>query len=188
MKLATAYFPSTPYFQQVIKNPKAEIILAETYQKQSPRNHCVINTANGPLKLTVPIIKPKGSKTLTKDILLDESQNWRIQHWRSITSAYKHSPYFEEYETDIHQCIFNSSTHLHELNNHFLKFVCRHLDFTPPIPNFEDHPQGKIIDCFPSNTKLEYMQVFDSKVTNRDKLSLLDSLFCLGPICRTLIH
>jgi hypothetical protein len=38
------------------------------------------------------------AKIRTKDIRIDNSKRWQHQHWISLVSAYKNSPFFDHYE------------------------------------------------------------------------------------------
>ena len=41
------------------------------------------------------------SKNIFKDVQIDHSQKWKKNHWKSLESAYRSSPYFEYYEDDF---------------------------------------------------------------------------------------
>jgi hypothetical protein len=98
--LSTAYWPNLHYFYYVLHSEKVCIEAYEYYQKQSYRNRCEILTANGPLKLSIPV-KHLAHKEFTKDIEISYNENWQIKHWRAIVSAYKNSPYFEHFEDEV---------------------------------------------------------------------------------------
>ena len=101
MILPTSYFPSILYFQYLLKNPTFSICENETYLKQSFRNRCEIMTSNGIQKLSIPVEKLNGSKSKTKDVMISNQQNWRKDHWGAIESAYKASPFFQFYDTEV---------------------------------------------------------------------------------------
>ena len=73
----------------------------ENYIKQTYRNRCVLAAANGPLTLSVPIVKPDELKCPTKDIRISDHGNWRHLHWNALVSAYNMSPFFEYYADDF---------------------------------------------------------------------------------------
>ncbi|MCH1480199.1 MAG: WbqC family protein, partial [Crocinitomicaceae bacterium] len=101
----SAYFPCISYLKAYLAHEKRSIELFEHYPKQTLRNRCDIATSNGKLRLSIPIKKPFGSKSLMKDILIDQDAQWQKEHWRSIRTAYAGAPYFEEYAHDIEALI-----------------------------------------------------------------------------------
>ena len=69
--------------------PHEEVVLEvnENYLKHSYRNRCRINTANGPVSLSIPVVGGN-SKTPIRDLKIDYNQTWVKDHWRAIQSAY----------------------------------------------------------------------------------------------------
>ncbi|MEQ9593272.1 MAG: WbqC family protein [Cyclobacteriaceae bacterium] len=187
------YLPSIEYFCLLLLHREIVIEKHENYQKQTYRNRCYINTANGTQALTVPITEKHG-KVLIKDARIDHSMNWVNTHWRAILSAYGKSPFFEHYADELQDILYSKEIFLYDLDHKLLSFCLQRLgvsivltesteyqktvldevtDFrstiTPKIPFFE----RSFYEPAP------YIQVFGSKfVTN---LSLMDLLFCEGP-------
>ena len=73
-----------------------EIEGLESFEKQTCRNRCLITTPDGPLTLSVPVKKVE-HKQLTRDIEISYQSRWQHQHWISLVSAYRHTPYFDYY-------------------------------------------------------------------------------------------
>jgi hypothetical protein len=99
--LSTAYLPNIQYFSKLLSNKNVLIETEDNYQKQSYRNRTIILSANGPLSLVIPVIKPNGNNTRTRDIIIDQNAPWQQIHWKAIVSAYKHSPFFDIFEAEI---------------------------------------------------------------------------------------
>ena len=55
--LSSHYFPCIAYFAHLVKYPDIIIDTGENFLKQSYRNRCIIYTSNGPLALSIPVIK-----------------------------------------------------------------------------------------------------------------------------------
>ena len=83
----SAYFPCISYLKAYLAHENSSIELFEHYPKQTLRNRCDIATSNGKLRLSIPIKKPYGSKSLMKDILIDQDAPWQKEHWRSIQNG-----------------------------------------------------------------------------------------------------
>jgi hypothetical protein len=189
--LSTSYFPPISWLALLYQQKEVSIDLWETYQKQSYRNRCRIATSNGLMDLSIPVKKPNGNHSRSNEIILDDHQNWRQQHWRSIKNAYQSTPFFIHYEEGIHSILFDKKTTLlWELNHHTIKFIADqiHIDYKIEYTNdfieesnendfrFKIHPKHKELLDYP-----DYYQVFDDKIGFQGGLSSLDLLFNLGP-------
>ena len=101
-----------------IIHPNCVIEQYEFFRKQTIRNRCYILGANGKLILSIPRKRKSSSKTILKDIQISYDSPWQKQHWKSITSAYRSSAYFEYYE--------NLFAPLYQKNEKFLvDFNCK---------------------------------------------------------------
>ena len=73
-------------------------------------------TSNGIQKLSIPVEKLHGSKSKTREIIISNQKNWRKDHWGAIESAYKASPFFQFYDAEVKDLIFNNSENLISFN------------------------------------------------------------------------
>lgn len=184
-----SFFGPIAYYQSLAKSENVLFEVHETYQKQSIRNRYSIGTSNGILDLSIPITKPNGSKTLTKDILIDDTQKWKLIHWRAITSAYMHTPYFEHYESDIYGLIFSEEKKLILKNMICFDFFNKTFDLkikhriTEEFQGLSNVNDFKQLDSLNSNS-FHYIQPFSNKHGFIPNLSILDLLFCEGPMGR----
>src|SRR3972149_10546120 len=67
------------------------------YSKNYFYNRNKIKTANGPVWLTVPVLTKGQIGQTFIETKIDNNQNWKEKHWKSIYYAYLKTPYFEEY-------------------------------------------------------------------------------------------
>lgn len=189
--LSAHYFPCIAYFAYLVKNPSVFIDLGEHFIKQSYRNRCIIYTSNGPLTMSIPVIKK--NNTAMKDVLIDRKENWKIKHWRAISSAYSSSPFFEFYSDLLKEVLFKEYTSLTDLNKSLLNHLCSELDipirYEYSVAYIETnqskadlrttlHPKKATPDAlaFP-----RYIQTFETKHGFQRNLSILDLLFHEGP-------
>jgi hypothetical protein len=194
--LSTAYLPSIEYTIQCLRFQKVWIEQFETYQKQSFRNRCTIAAANGLLQLSIPIKKVNGNHTLTSEIEIDNSTRWNQIHWRSITSAYTHSPYFIHYSEPFESIFNNPPILLTELNTRLLKAVFKILKTEPDLNYTSEYTviPEKITDLrqaihpkhiipYPGKPSgfAEYIQTFNNKYSFFPNLSIIDLIFNEGP-------
>ena len=189
--LSSHYFPCIAYFAHLVKYPDIIIDTGESFLKQSYRNRCIIYTSNGPLSLSIPVIKK--NKTPMKDVLIDVKEDWKTNHWRAISSAYNSSPFFEFYCDELKQVLFKDYSGLTNLNAALLQHICYELGIKNISQTSETYinANDKDLDLRSSlNPKKEftesdsyprYIQIFETKHGFQRNLSILDLLFHEGP-------
>jgi hypothetical protein len=192
--LSTAYFPPAEYFFLIAHSSKVLIEKWENYHKQTYRNRCRILGANGPLMLSVPVLRGSFHKTPIRDLKIDNSRRWRELHLRSITSAYATAPFYEFYFDAISTVIKKPFTFLLDLNAEALTAVTeatgirKDTDFTK-----EYLPEGTFTGDYrylitPKKSspadgyrEMPYMQVFAERFGYIPGLSIIDVLLNNGP-------
>ncbi len=187
-----AYFGSVRYFQDLAKFEQVLFENADHLPKETFRNRMVILGSQGPQVLTMPLEKPSGSKTATKDVLISYQQNWPLIHWRALKTAYASAPYFEHYAPDIEQLLFKKHRFLTDFDLEITQFI---LDvYQLPLNfSFTEEYEVSYPEDFRSNDyeslemKGGYQQVLFNQKHFNSQISILDLLFCEGPIGRRLI-
>lgn len=187
--LSTAYLPNLEYLTQVIKHDTIVLEKYEHFVKQTYRNRCEILTSNGRMTLSIPLIK-QADKEIISDKRISYAEKWQQQHWRTITSAYKNSPYFEFFEDDLkpffetkYEFLFDFNTQLLQAVLHILR-IKKQIQFTT---QFDKSPNDVIDLRMLSDgiqkdglTQSSYYQVFSDKYGFTPNLSCLDAIFNLG--------
>ena len=145
----------------------------------------------GKLNLIIPVVKHP-NHTALQDIKISYDHTWQKQHWKSIASSYRSSPYFEFYEDDFAPIFLHHYETLVEFNlalqNKVLEALGIKLNATfskehvKEIEGFDNHrsyftPKDKSLD-FP---KEPYNQVFEDKCGFIPNLFIFDLLFNEGP-------
>lgn len=192
--LTTAYLGPIQYYSKLAHYSKIFIEAHENFVKQSYRNRCNIYGANGVLALSIPVKKEK-PKTKMKDLMIDYDTNWRKQHWKSIESAYRSSPFFEFYEDDFVPFYEKKYKYLLEFNHEIQQVILEHLELEPNIIFTKDYLEKEEIEMVDYREKIhpkkkisdnqfiikEYTQVFQEKHGFIANLSIIDLLFNEGP-------
>lgn len=190
--LPTAYFPPVSYFIHITHFDIALIEQMETFPKQTYRNRCEIMTSAGRLNLIVPVIKPNGNHTITKDVEICYREPWQKHQWKTLMTAYRSSPYFNYYDEIIYQFFNKPEKLLLKYNYNILTTINTLIGINSDIrftQDYEKKPAGildlrsemspkgqRCSEIFPA-----YPQVFAHKSGFTGGLSILDLLFNVGP-------
>ena len=189
---SSCYLPSVYYYKHFIKAEEAVVDVNEFFVKQTYRNRCTIVGANGLQDLIVPI-ENRSSKILMKNMRISNTENWQKNHWKTIESAYRKSPFFEYYEQDLYSfysskkydnlVAFNTElfTKINQLLNLKTAFV-----YSDKYIESSDFVEDYRTEISPKNKQLvfrqtPYIQVFGDKLGFQPNLSIIDLLFNEGP-------
>tara|TARA_B110001454_G_scaffold217013_1_gene241384 strand:+ start:310 stop:990 length:681 start_codon:yes stop_codon:yes gene_type:complete len=188
------YFPSIAHFIAISKSQTILFEAADNFQKQTYRNRMFIYGANGKLLLNIPTKHDKASNKISyHNIQIENIEDWQKQHWKSIVSAYKSSPFFEYYEDDFKEIFFSPQTSLYQLNISIFKIVCECIELDLKVEfttSYDKEVNTKncidlrtLVNSKKENIPLfeNYTQVFCDKYGYLNNLSILDLLFNEGP-------
>jgi hypothetical protein len=188
--VSTAYLPSVFYLKQILLHDTVLIEKQENYIKQTYRNRCDIVTANGTMPLSIPLIK-QSNKELIFEKKISYAENWQQQHWRTLLSAYKSSPYFEFFEHEFKSFYETQYEFLFDYNLQLLETILKILRVKKTIQfteTYELNPSNVIdyralSELNQANIKIEstrYYQVFADKNGFKENVSCIDALFNIG--------
>ena len=187
--LSSAYLPDLTYLSEVLHADTIYIEQQEHFVKQTHRNRCDILTSNGKLTLSIPLLK-SGEKELIGNKRISYAENWQHQHWRSITSAYKSSPYFEFFEYEFKHFYTTKFDLLIDFNTKLLQTVLHILRIKKEIlftNEFVLNPIDSMDLREYSHSSLHekinqtpYYQVFADKLGFIPQVSCMDALFNVG--------
>lgn len=192
------YLPPIILYKISINCSNIEFEQYESWQKLSFRNRCCIGTANGPLDLSIPVVGGRNVGALVKEVKVDNSQSWQKRHWRSIFSAYNHSPWFEFYQSDMEKLYNTRHTFLWDWNMALFHWILEKLKMEVTLSFStayqKERSEENVLDL--RNQILpktifqyhkfcpRYTQVFEERTGFIPNLSIVDLLFCEGPQAR----
>lgn len=186
----TAYFGNVMYFKNLVQSKNPFIETSEHFIKQTVRSRCTISSANGIQQLSIPTTRPNGSKSIISTVGISYDTHWEKDHWKAIESGYASSPYFEFYDKEIKELIFSKPTSLIEFNTTITNQILKWLDLKVQLNFTKEYQldiQGIDYRAFQFDKRLpleHYIQVFQSDKVFIPNLSILDLLFCEGPMAR----
>lgn len=198
--IPTSYLPPVNYFSEIVPAKEIFIEAHENYIKQSLRNRCFIYAANGVLPLSMPVQRKRTPFQATKDIKIDYSTPWQINHWRSIVSAYNASPFFIYFKDDLLAFYEKKYDFLIDFNTQTLDWLLsKVLGLSVNIKMTDKYVKDYLSEkdlryictakrkCKPENmladdTTVPYFQMFAHKFGFKANLSIIDLLFNEGPI------
>ncbi len=188
MVLPCCYLAPVSHYRAYYRADEVRLEVCDHFVKQTLRNRCWIDSPQGALALTVPVVKTEG-KTLMRDVRISDHGNWRHQHWMALESSYRQSPFFEYYADDFAPFYEKKWDFLADFNEDLMALVASLLDIKKPVTRTADPPQpflkgrGGEIKPLPSGGGLveAYYQVFASRHGFLTDLSIVDLLFNQGP-------
>ena len=179
--------PSVEYVARLLRE-ECVIDLGENYIKRSELNRASILSANGVMQLTVNVENANRPRQKMRDVKIDYSKRWQHQHWVSIRSAYKSSPYFAHFAHEIEPFYKREWRYLVDYNMEYLDVLLRLLgakDKPAVSEHYVEAAEGDL-DLRPKQKKDStfvaepYFQVFSDRMPFQPNLSVLDLLMCEG--------
>ena len=180
--------PSVEYVARLLRE-ECVIDLGENYIKRSERNRARILSANGVMPLTVHVENGNRPRQRMRDVKIDYSKRWQHQHWVSILSAYKSSPYFDHYAEELEPFYRREWRYLVDYNMEYLQSLLRLLGAKCEVRLSEQYVEAAEgdLDLRPKHNEGStfvaepYFQVFSDRMPFEANLSVLDLLMCEGP-------
>jgi len=120
------YFPWLPYLSKAAQCDVFVYLDNVQFQKNGVQNRNQIKTANGPSWLTVPV--RASMQVNIAQTPIDNSQNWRQKHLRSIENAYARAPFKSLLEEGLRQAVEGEWNYLADLNIAVTEWMFKQLD------------------------------------------------------------
>jgi len=115
------------------------------YLPKDWNNRNKIKTGNGPIWLTVPVLKSGHREKVLTDIEINNNTRWAAKHWKSMLLNYSKAPFFKKY-SDFFEDVYlhREWQYLADLDDYMLKWFLSTLEIkTKFIDARELDLQGK---------------------------------------------
>lgn len=188
------YFGNVNYYSTLTKSTHVIFDLYVPWQKQGFLNRCTLSSANGPLRLSIPVVGGRDQKSAFRQVKICYREDWQSNHFKSIVSAYNRSPYFEHYKDSLHVLYSNKEEYIWEWNLRCLNWSLESLSLTLNKKICVDQTGNVTNERYqdfrwrftPSDPgagfdRIIYPQVFEERHGFIPDLSILDLIFCMGP-------
>lgn len=200
--LELQYLPPIQYFAKLVEYSEVWIEQEENYRKGSYRNRCHIATANGLMRLSIPLEKGKNEQMPIRQVRIAYEEPWQRQHWIGIRSAYGRAPFFDFYAEELAPFYEKEWAYLFDFNWALLLKLMELIGLPADLrltEAYQEKPAANISDyrnsIFPKKHRQKkdsrfkapkYRQLFEERHGFMPNLSILDLLFCTGP--QTLLY
>ena len=186
------YFGPISFFKELSKYEQVYYDHQAGFTKMSFKNRMIITSSQGPLLLTIPIVGGRDQKTAIEDIFIAYDAPWREQHFKSITTNYQRSPYFEYYKDSLHLLYSNKPEKLVDFLLICQDWMTKQIKANWEIVSSQQTSEYTITQTtkhvhpwLPKNYMncpdlIEYHQVFSDKLGFVNNACILDMLFCIG--------
>ncbi|GAB3925648.1 WbqC family protein [Mucilaginibacter myungsuensis] len=175
-------------------NKHKQNVLIEHHEhliKQTYRNRATIYSPDGPLDLTIPVIKGSKVHTSVKDVRISYDFRWQRLHWMSLQSCYRRSAFFEYYEDDFARFYEDRFEFLFDYNQELLNIVLGMIklkvnlnyteEFHAKYDDMADYRKTISAKAESGYEQKSYFQVFEERIGFLKNLSIVDLLFNQGP-------
>jgi hypothetical protein len=179
--LEPLYFAPISYYVLIAKQENIAFDISQNYQKKTFKNRTYILGANGVLRLSIPLQHQHNERNKYQNIKISYAEKWQKDHWNSIISAYRRSPFFEYYEDELKVFYETEYEFLYQWNIATYNWISEKIklnkiDFINNNANNYISDLSKITDI----NLQTYIQVFSDRFEFQNNLSILDLLFNVG--------
>jgi hypothetical protein len=128
-----------------------------------------------------------------QEVRISNDTRWQVQHWRTLVSVYRRSPFWEYYEHSLQPLFETQFGHLYLFNIATHNWIANQLKLelqTTETLNYRATYDEVLADLRPlkpaTNKSAQrrfphYYQIFEDRIGFQPDLSILDLLFAEGP-------
>lgn len=135
-----AYLPWLGYLARIAASDRFVFLDTVQFERNSFVNRNRIKTPQGPLWLTVPVLRKGHMERSLLDMEIDERRDWRRKHLLSIEQNYRSAPRFEALRDSLTTLVETNEDRLSELCARQLQFWLSELAVETPVLRASELP------------------------------------------------
>lgn len=167
------FMPWLGYFN-IIKNSDIFVFLDDVqFEKRSwqQRNKILVNKKES--YLTIPVMSKSRFNQKINEVIVDNDQQWKIKHMKTLTNSYSKHEYFEETFSLINKIYQNNYEKLVDLNVNLIKSALNFLCINTKIIfssqfNLSSSKENRIIELCKIIKAKKYISPIGSKIYLKD--------------------
>ncbi len=181
---ALPYFGTVDLWRKAVASGGFAFRQNEHYQRRTQRNRCEIATPQGRQLLSVPLLAGKHEACPITQVRISYAEDWRKQHWASISAAYAAAPFWDEYCVCLEALFWRKPDTLWDWNWGLVAWVVSELNAGLLLAKADDWQPDldtRAEPMRPQAASTPYPQVFTERTGWLSNLTVLDLLMCAGP-------
>ncbi|MBN1162069.1 MAG: WbqC family protein [Dehalococcoidales bacterium] len=131
--LQPGYLPWLGFFDQMYQSDIFIIYDDVQYDKHGWRNRNRIKTAQGVQWLTIPVLTTGRDKPLIKEVMINNTVDWRQSHLKTVQQSYSRAPFFSLYFRIFEEIYTREWQYLIDIDMAFISILMEKLDLTREI-------------------------------------------------------
>jgi len=167
------FLPWLGYFHLMVKSDLFILLDDVQFEKRSwqQRNKILINKKEG--YLTIPTISKSRFNQKINEVIMDNDQQWKIKHIKTLKNNYSKHEYFDETFSIINAIYQNNYEKLLDLNVNFIKSVLNFLSIETKIIfssqfNLSSSKENRILELCKIIKAKKYISPIGSKIYLKD--------------------
>ncbi len=134
-----AYLPWLGLFHKIALADRFVSFNQVQYQPKDWNNRNRIKAIDGPIWLTVPVLRKGYLEKKICDMAINNDMPWARKHWKSLQANYAKAPYFEKYADFFEDTYSRHWETLVELNEYMLRWFLDTLEIATPVESAGDN-------------------------------------------------
>lgn len=166
-----AYLPWLGYFDKIKRSDIFIFLDTVQYEKNSFTNRNKIKTANGPVWLSVPVVKTDHIRKIMSEMPIDKNYKWQKKHLNAIQMAYSKAPNFKKLFPQLQELYAKEYDNIVDITWEHLQFWLKVLEIdTKVMKSSELNVTGKKSDFVLGLCKAVGADYYISGAMGRDYL------------------
>lgn len=127
------YIPWLGFFHKLLHSDIFVFLDDVQYKKREFQNRNKIRTKDGWMWLTIPVLTKNKFFQKINEVKINNTYDWRKEHWKSILCNYSSAPYFDELKNFFEEIYKRVWERLIDISLYILDFIFAYLEIKTHI-------------------------------------------------------